>query len=366
MKVKAKFTAIILAAIICLSCFGCSNSARAIDAFYFNSDIHIETRNKPFDTSMEHEITGYLDYLDKAFSITQEDSIVSKYNNLKGGENVLLSDPLEIDVFKQVIAAQEFSDGKFNCAVYPLSELWGFKDGYPLPNFVPPTDDEINKILTSGATSIDTISYDALLTEQGELKKLNDSSKIDLGGILKGYAADGVGKMLNENGYNSGYVSIGTSSLYILSVESLKIRHPRNQAETPSVISVNLKGKKNLNVSTSGDYEKTYTFNGKTYCHIIDPVTGKPAETGVMSATLIGADGGFSDAITTALCLCKHTNGDGQSQLVTLMQKILSTIDITCQIFVLWSDGENNLLLTNKKQGEDFTLLDPNFTVVNI
>ena len=45
-----------------------------------------------------------------------------------------------------------------------------------------------------------------------------DGAMIDLGGILKGFAADGVGKMLIDNKYTSGYVSIGTSSLYILSV----------------------------------------------------------------------------------------------------------------------------------------------------
>ena len=365
MRLSAKLLSVVLAVILCFSFTACGGK-RSIDAFYFNSDIHIETRNKPLPLSMEKEITGYLDYLDKAFSITKDNSIVSKYNNLKVGESVALSDPLEIEVFKQVIKAQEFSDGKFNCTVYPLSKLWGFTDGYPLLNFTPPTDEQVLDLLSSGVVDTNAVSYETLLTEEKLLKKSMDGAMIDLGGILKGFATDGVGKMLIDNKYTSGYVSIGTSSLYILSVDSLKIRHPRKQADMPSVISVNLKGQKNLAVSTSGDYEKTYTVDGKTYCHIIDPETGKPAQTGVMSATIIGLDGGFSDAITTALCLCTHTNGDGQSELITLMQKILLSCDITCQIYVLWSDGQTNLLLTNKKQGEDFTLLDDAFTVVNI
>ena len=53
-------------------------------------------------------------------------------------------------------------------------------------------------------------------------------------------------------------------------------------------------------VSTSGSYEKQFTENGKTYCHLLDPKTGYPAESGLVSVTVWSKAGALSDALSTA------------------------------------------------------------------
>ena len=55
-------------------------------------------------------------------------------------------------------------------------------------------------------------------------------------------------------------------------------------------------------VVTSGSYERNFTGpDGRVYGHIFDPATGRPAESGLLSATVVGPCGLHCDAFSTAL-----------------------------------------------------------------
>ena len=62
-------------------------------------------------------------------------------------------------------------------------------------------------------------------------------------------------------------------------------------------------------VITSGNYEKYFEENGKRYHHILDPYTGAPSESDVVSTTIIADSGTDCDALSTATFLLGAEDG---------------------------------------------------------
>ena len=93
--------------------------------------------------------------------------------------------------------------------------------------------------------------------------------------------------------------------------------------------------------------------------------TGKTANTGVSSATIIGINGGLGDALTTALCLCEYSAVKTNSPLTTLANKIITEYP-DCMIFIVYKKEQTKLILTNKTLNQHFTITDQSYSVVNI
>lgn len=62
-------------------------------------------------------------------------------------------------------------------------------------------------------------------------------------------------------------------------------------------------------VVTSGSYERGFFFKGRRYHHIIEPHTGRPADSGLLSVTLIGDTAMELDALATGICVLGEERG---------------------------------------------------------
>lgn len=358
MKFLIKALFIISCAIILFSVSvfsACERGEQRHFTAFNGTPVTVQTRNKPLSDGAADKIAALLSDLNAEFSATERDSAVYKINAARKSDKTEIS-PL----FKSVAALcgkmRDFSEGKFDVSVYPFTLLWQFAPNYPVPDFSVPTAEEI--AAAKAAVGFDKFSFESAAV------KTADDAKLDFGGVIKGYAADKIAEIMKDDDVNAGFVSVGGSSLYIIETETLAISHPRKDG---NILKIKLTGR-DLSVSTSGDYEKTYTLGGATYSHIIDPTSGYPQQTGVASATVIGKGGVKLDALTTAICLFEHDfSSPERGELYRFIQKILSSEDFKdASVFVVCVSGDKKQILTNKKQGEDFDLQDKEYSVITV
>lgn len=115
---------------------------------------------------------------------------------------------------------------------------------------------------------------------------------LDLGGIAKGYAAALAGEIYRSAELRAALISIG-GNIYCWGAPEgqetyrIGVRDPRGEAGDPLLI-LNVTDKV---IATSGAYERYFEYEGTVYHHIIDPATGYPAETDLLSVTVLSDDG---------------------------------------------------------------------------
>lgn len=360
MRVKQKTICIILTLILIFACSACSKKGSALDFYYFNTVIHVETYSTAVSPDTVKKLENLFSEIENEFDYKNLNSFTYNFNRASANSTIELSTHSK-EIIDKCLEYYTFTEGKFNPGIYPLLKLWQFAPSYPVADFNVPNQSEINE-LKKHALSF----KDVALTEDFKFAIKPDSDlKLDFGGIVKGYAADLASNVLIEDGHFDGYVSVGGSSLNLLKVPSLTVKHPRATELLPNLLSIDLKGKEDVSVSTSGDYERYYVKDEIRYSHLIDPETGSPTKNNVVSVTVLCKSGTFSDAITTAACLIEHDALDlNNSKLVTFLNKAIEFSDVS--VFAIYDDGVTRQILTNEKEGETFTLFDKNYTVINI
>ena len=356
MKIIKKVLSIILVIVFSFMFVCCGRDFYYADFSCFKTNVHVETYGKKLDEQTLESIKNVCFSLEERFDYDGENSIPTMLNNADIGEKIRVT-PDCFTLLKKSVDLNQFTNGAFNPLITPLTELWGFKNKVLKPTTIPSQND-IDSILNSNLLDIENLEL-----IDGEVSK-KDNLNLDLGGLVKGYASQKAMDVLLEKGFDKCYVNFGGSSLSLIGMPTLRVIHPtKSHGE---ILEINLDKKHVQHVSTSGDYENYYEIDKKRYSHIINPLNGYPTDTGVRSATVILDDGAFADGITTALCLMDYyKDNHANSPLVLLAQKIIVAYPKAC-IYVVYEKGEDKILLTNKKQNENFILLDTEYTVVNI
>ena len=141
-----------------------------------------------------------------------------------------------------------------------------------------------------------------ILDETNKTAKIGSGQTVDLGGIGKGYAADVAINKYKELGVNSAFINLG-GNVHTLGKKidgepwMIGLQDPRRKrGGFIATIAIS-----DQSAVTSGDYEKYFETGGERYHHIIDPKTGYPARTDLMSATVLSPYSVEADALSTGV-----------------------------------------------------------------
>ena len=227
-------------------------------------------------------------------------------NNLKTVNDMAGIGPVEvddavIDLLKDCRSYCELTGGKVNVAMGSVLRLWhdarekGIDD--PLNARLPDMAalEKAAEHVDFGSVVIDEAAHTVYISDP--------DARLDVGAVAKGWAAQRVAEKLPAN--------------MLLSVGGNVCATGPKTADTPWVIGIqDPDGADYLHTLyvtggsyvTSGDYQRAYTVDGKAYHHIIDPDTLMPS-TYWRSVTIICADSGLADALSTALFLLPRAEG---------------------------------------------------------
>ena len=267
-----------------------------------------------------------------------EKNTLSKYSEnsevykLNSGTATRMSD-LSVSWLKSAIAVAEKSGGAFDPTVGALTDAWGIGSDNPEV----PDENEIKKLLS-------LVDY-SKISISGNTVTLGKSQSIDLGAVGKGIACDLAKSIIEQSEAKKAIVAFGGSILLYGDTFDVGVRNPLGDADDIfAVLSLS-----DGFISTSGNYERTSVIDGKTYHHILDPKTGCPSESDLLSVTVYCDNGLLSDALSTACYVL------GKDKGFELLEKYNAV-----GIFV---DKDKNVFISDGLQ-DKFELKDTSFKVV--
>ncbi len=240
-----------------------------------------------------------IEELEKLFDPNLSESDVYKINNSSGvpsdkaatDEDRIFLNEDTVNILSSAESNYYETEYAFDIKLMPVIELWGFDDG----NYgVPKNEEIINALKVIEKSRISIYSDESYIT-------ISEGTKVSLGGIAKGYLGDELLKIAREYGATA-LISLGGN--IVLCGEksdgnlwSVGIKNP----DATENIACSFETGGNKSVVTSGAYERYFQYGGKTYHHIIDPKTGYPSDSDLLSVTVVGENGTNCDAWSTAL-----------------------------------------------------------------
>lgn len=229
--------------------------------------------------------------LEKLLSRTDPGSEISMINAGAGDREINVSKETFRLLEKAVLLAED-TGGTFDITVAPIMDLWGFSG----TKYRVPAAGEI-------AGTLEFVNYTGLILDASDfgVSFARKGMSIDLGAIAKGYASDCVLTIMKEYNIESALINLGGNVCVYGEKSSgdpfrVAITDPSNPTSYAGVLTVT-----DLSVITSGGYERYFEENGKRYIHIMDPETGMPSASDLLSVSIIGPDGTVCDALSTAL-----------------------------------------------------------------
>ena len=277
---KKRLLALLLAALTALSLTACGAEEQPVTSQIFAMDtvmdfaVYGENAQAAL-TAASQEINA----LEQRLSRTRAGSEISTLNETGSAE---LSDET-VQLLQSALALSDETGGAFDITIAPLVTAWGITSDTPRV----PSQEEIASLLP--LVGSEHVHID------GNRVTLDAGCSVDLGGIAKGYASDRVAQIFREQGV-TGTASLG-GNVYVSGKKSdgsawrVAIRDPQNTDDYAAVLA--LEDVFAITSFTAPD--------GTVYQHILNPKTGCPVQSDLLSVTIVSDSGTLADACSTAL-----------------------------------------------------------------
>lgn len=237
---------------------------------------------------LQPQVDSLLHAFDLSASLWVEQSLLRQLNaNLTDS-----LDPVLDSLLRYSLYIYKYTGGAFDCRVGRLVQAWGFS---------------FRQRQEPDPRTLDTMLFAAhgdIAICQGRLLKQNPSTELDFNAIAQGYAVDLLAAMLDSLDIHDYLIDVGGE---VIGRGAKPDGTPwRVGIERPSVDSVSAPEVQtaialhNASVVTSGSYRKYYERDGVRYSHTINPVTGRPVEHTLLSASVVESSAWLADAMATA------------------------------------------------------------------
>jgi len=259
---------------------------------------------------------------EKLMSAYDSASQVYAFNN--GTDMILSPDGALLSVLDTAERIRTLTDGAYLHTVGALSLLWNVTGGGPVPS-----DEDV-------ASAMEHISPGCLDVSDSKITKSDSDCKLDLGGICKGYTAQEIVEYLAKEGVAYGLVSMG-GNIGVFGekkdAEPFKVGicDPADTSAVAGYLSIG-----SGFIAVSGGYESFFEEDGQKYHHVIDPATGRPSESGLLSVAVWCRSGAVADALSTALFVMGE---DGARELYRSGKIDFEAVLITEKGEIVLTDG---------------------------
>ena len=252
--------------------------------------------------SIKIGVDSVLIHINKQMSTWDPKSEISAFNQWSSIKAYPVSKPL-LTVIDSAISISIKTDGFFDISIYDLMSLWGFG---PNPRIGMPSLNEIKTVLAS-------TGYDKIRVSNNTLAKTHPKVKLDLNAIAKGYGVDIVFQYIKEQGYDNVFVEIGgevrsSGKNQYNEFWSIGIENPsggdKKDIQLAAIVDLDQRA-----VATSGNYRNIVNIDGEVLGHTINPRTGFPIQTNVLSVTVFAQSSMIADGWATALMVMDYQTG---------------------------------------------------------
>ncbi len=239
--------------------------------------------------SLKPQFDSLLSAFDMSASNYKDQSIISKVNR---NESVVLDD-IFIGNFKLAMRVSRETNGDFDITVRPLVEAWGFGK-----KKAEDMDSSIVKNI------LEYVGYHKVKLDSGRIIKTDSRLQLDFDALAQGYSVDVLAKYLESIGVKYYLIDVGgeiyaskskpDGDLWKVGVETPKDSATYGESLS-AVFPLSLKG-----MATSGNYRKFYVKDGIKYAHTINPHSGYPIASRLLSVTVIAKTAAAADAYATS------------------------------------------------------------------